>query len=595
MANRFLKHYTDELDALRSRATRFADAFPKIAGRLRLAPETSDDPHVERLIQSFAYTAARLRQKLDDGFPELSEGLLETLYPHFLAPLPAMTVVDFTSDPGAQEIRHVPRGTEIESDPIEGDTCRFRTTQDVAIAPIKITKVSLMNRPFEAPAFANGNPMGCLALTLVPLGKAKIADLGLTTLRLYLGSGRQANDLYHLLTQHSMGVAIADHSGDSAPHILPKSAVRATGFAPDEAALPAPERSFPGYRLLSEYFALPEKFLFVDIDVGTSKRGPTQRDRLDVYVYLDRAPGDMERRIDLGAVKLGATPVVNLFASRTEPVVLDGTRSTWPLLADARRPKTRQVHSITDVTLADDGGATQTAESFFHRLANKSAGGIYYQLVRHGSNGDTRPGATSIPFVDHRADPLARPKSTAAIDIVATNGDLPRALPFGGGQPHLKLSAPLDIVTNITALRPITLSPRSDVDPDRVWQLISHMSLNHLSLETDGAAALRAILRLYDPGDSRETSQMIDAIVDVTTTPGIARIQAVMVSGVDVTITFDPDQIGDGAAHLFGAVLDRFLGAYVTLNTFTRLTLRLRGRTDDLACFPARSGDRALV
>ncbi|WP_299969552.1 type VI secretion system baseplate subunit TssF [uncultured Roseobacter sp.] len=595
MASRFLEHYADELDAVRRRAARFADAFPKIAGRLRLAPETSDDPHVERLIQSFAYATARLRQKLDDGFPELSEGLLETLYPHFLAPLPAMTVVSFAPDPNAEELRLLPRGSEIESALVDGDTCRFRTTQDVALAPVTITGLRLMNRPIQAPAFPGASPLGCLALTLKPIGKASIATLGLKTLRLYLSGGRQAPALYRLLMQHALGVGVADHSGDPAPHILPAGAVRPVGFAATEAALPAPDRSFPGYRLLSEYFALPEKFLFVDIDLATEGRQPTQTDRMDVYVYLDIAPGDLERRVDMSAVSLGATPVINLFASRAEPVVLDGTRSTWPLLADVRRPQTRRVHSITNVTVAEDGGKTRAVEPFFHRLTDRKTGGLYYQLVRHGSDSDARPGATSISFVDHRTHPMSQDGSTAGIEVLATNGQLPRALPFGGGQPLLRLVSPADTVSKVTALRPITLPPRQEHDADRIWQLISHMSLNHLSLEADGAAALRAILRLYDPGDSRETAQLIDSIVEVATTPGIARLRSVMVSGIDLVITFDPDRIEESAAYLFGSVLDRFLGSYVTLNSFTRLTLRLSGRTDDLARFAARSGNGPLV
>ncbi|MFP7674521.1 type VI secretion system baseplate subunit TssF [Marivita sp. S0852] len=592
MANRFLEHYSDELDALRRRAGWFADAFPKIAGRLRLTEDTTDDPHIERLIQSFAYSTARLRQKLDDGFPELSEGLLETLYPHFLAPVPAMTIVSFTPDRGAEQAVTVPRGTEVESAMLQGDTCRFRTTQSVTLAPIEISAARLMNRPIEAPAFAGGSPLGCLSLTLKRTGKPPLSELGLSTLRLYLGgTGQQASALFRLLTQHAMGVAVADHSGDPAPRHLPATAVQPVGFAAAEAVLAAPERSFPAYRLLSEFFSLPEKFLFVDIDIGPL----TQTDRVDVFVYLDAPAGDLERRINASHFNLGATPVVNLFPSRAEPIILDGTRSAFPLLADARRPKTRQVHSVTHVTLADDGGHAETASPYFNRVTDRHSGGVFYQLQRHSAEAERHSGATSIAFIDHRTRPSRRASSTASVEVLATNGDLPRALPFGGGQPRLTLASPLELISTITCLRPVTQPPHRDPDPDRIWQLISHLSLNHLSLEQDGAAALRAILRLYDPGDSRETSQMIDALLDVTTQPTIARIASVAVSGIDVTITFDPDRIDEGTAYLFGSVLDRFLAAYVTLNTFTRLTLRLKDRTDDLAAFPARSGDGALA
>ncbi len=592
MANRFLSFYNEELTALRRQATRFAQTYPKIAGRLRLAPEASDDPHVERLVQSFSYQAARIRQKLEDGVPELANGLLETLYPHFLAPVPAMSVVAFKPVPGLDVVQIIPRGTEIVSDTIDGDVCRFVTTQDVHLAPVSLTDIRLMDRPFEAPALSGTGAASCLRFTVMPAGGAELADLGLERLRLFLsGPARQANGLARLVSQHCTGIALAAHENDPGAKLLGKSTIAPTAFSDESALLPYPEGCFRGYRTLTEFAAQPEKFLFFDLLTGPV----TQTGRMDVFLFFDTpVEKALRETADIG-LTLCATPVVNLFPSRAEPVHIDGSRIAYPLQADSRRPLTRHVHSVARVTLATADGATETCHPFFHRLTDRRRGGAYWQIERHSEEDGHLPGATSIAFVDGRADPMVRADTTAGIEIMATNGDLPRKLPFGGGQPRLHLASPVENIARIDCLRAITPVRNARPDPDRALQLISHMSLNHISIASSGAPALRNILRLYDPGESAETAQMIDAIDDVIAVPGLAKIGGVLVSGTDVRLTFDSHRIDAGLAVLFGSVIDRFLGCYTTVNTFTRLTLRFRDRTDDLARFPARAGEEALL
>lgn len=592
MANRFLEYYNDELDALRRRATRFAATYPKIAGRLRLARETSDDPHVERLMQSFAYSAARVRQKIDDGLPELTDGLLETLYPHYLAPVPAMSLIAFQPAKELEAAHCVPAGTEVLSEPFEGDVCRFRTSQEVEIAPIRIASVRMMDRPIEAPLKQGTGAASCLRITLEPAGKQPLSALGLGRLRFYLSApARHANALFRMLHQHVSGIDLASHSADKEARRLPPGAIRPTGFAEDFALLPYPENSFRGYRALTEFFALPEKFLFFEIETGPLR----ENRRLDIYIYFDVPPGGLERQIDAASLTLHATPIVNLFRMWTEPVALDGTASVYRLQADARRPLTRQVYAVTHVTLAGSDGRTEESRPFFHRLTDRASDGVFWQIRRHAEEAGRLPGATSIAFVDSREVPVSPGGTTASIEVLATNGALPRRLPFGGGQPRLHLVSGVDQVAGVTCLRPMTPIRQARAERDRAWQLMSHLSLNHLSLTSGGAPVLRNILRLYDPGDSRETAQLINAIEDVSAAPALTRLQGVLVSGTDVTITFDDQRIDPGQAVVFGAVLDRFLGCYTALNTFTRLTLRMKDRTDALAHFAPRAGEEALV
>ncbi|WP_227271919.1 type VI secretion system baseplate subunit TssF [Roseobacter weihaiensis] len=591
MSGRFHDFYNAELTALRRRAGRFAASYPKLAGRLRLAPDTADDPHVERLIQSFAYTAARVRQKLDDSLPELTDSLLETLYPHYLAPTPAMTVLAFTPDAGLDVATTVPRGTEVASETIDNDRVRFATTQDVPLAPLRIEGLRMMARPFDAPPGPKA-ARACLRISLRTTNGASLQDIDLKTLRLYLsGPGQEAPALARLLLQHHLGSALAQHADDPDPLEIAPTALWPIGFDPDTALLPYPKGTFRGYRMLTEFAVLPEKFLYFDLALPPLPTRPAA----ELFLYFDAPADETLRGIGVEALTLHATPAINLFPTRTEPVPFDGTRTAYPLQADARRPRTRLVHSVRRVTLTHADGTDEVCPPFFHRLTDHRSDGVFWQLQRTSEAEGHAPGATSIAFVDHRNRATVRRDSTASVEVLATNGTLAGRLPFGGGQPRLSLVSALDAVAGIACLRAPTTHRGPAADADRAWSLISHLSLNHLSLDAAGAPALRDILRLYDPGDGPEMAQMIDAIDVLETNSGLGRVDGVTVTGTDVLLTFDDSRISAAQAVFFGAVIDRFLGCYTTINTFTRLTLRMKNRTDTLARFEARAGEEALI
>ncbi len=591
MANRFLEFYNEELTALRGRAARFAQAYPKIAGRLRLSRDTSDDPHVERLIQAFAFSTARIRQKLDDSFPELSDSLLETLYPHYLAPLPAMSVVALEPVPGLDGAQIVPRGTEISSEAVGDDVCRFRTTQDVTLAPIEIVSTEAMVRPLDAPAFPGQSPAGCLRITIRPRGKTVLSDLKTDRLRFYIqASAPQAAGLFELIHNACMGVAVAEHSNDASPHIMPATCVKPVGFARNEAMLPYPRSAFPSYRILTEFFALPQKFRFFDVEIGT----PRGSDRVDLYFYFNRSPTKAEIAAVPTALILFATPVINLFDARAEPILLDATRTEYPIRANARRPKTQMIHSIKEVSLTHNSGQKLKARPFFESQSSPDADTLHWQLHRPSDQG-TRTYTTRLAFVDHIRRPKGHDNIVAGADVRAFNGDLPSKLPFGGGAPRLFATTQSDLVGSVKCLEPMTPTQWQSDNDERSWRLLSHLTLNHLSVSQGGADVLRGILKLYNMQSSQEIDQMIDSVSEVVGTQGVARVGDSMVSGLDIHITFDPDLIVPAEAYVFATVLDRFLGAYTTLNTYTRLSAQMSGAPDLLARWSARAGEGVFL
>ncbi|WP_182084183.1 type VI secretion system baseplate subunit TssF [Aureimonas sp. ME7] len=587
MAEGFLQRYADELGNLRRRAARFASAHPKIAGRLRISGEQIDDPHVERMVQSFAFASARVRQKLDDEFPELTGSMLETLYPHYLAPVPSMMMVRLSPVAGLETVQHIARHTEIVAEPIEDERCRFRLSQGVDLAPLRVERAALGGQPIEAPLAPQWSAAACLSLRLSPLAPVpSIAALGIDRLRFYLDAPfREATALHELLANHALGVALARHAGDRDPVFLPASSIRAGGFEPDEGMLPYPASSFAGYRLLSEFFALPQKFLFLELSGLRRWTGET----LEIFIYLDRSEPVLERAVSAETFALNAAPAVNLFRQRAEPIVVDGRRSEYALVPDARRHLTREVYGVESVTLTDRAGNRTVAPRFFE---GGSADVPAWQVRRQFDPLDgTSDVAIAFAGGGETGDELV-----AGIDTLCLNRDLPKRLPFGGGHPHLDLADPSASVGRVEALGAPTPALRFDGNEDRRWRLLSHLNLNHLSLADGDGTAMKEMLRLYVRPERREANLLIDAICGVSSRPAMSRIGGGgMVPGTEVTLTFEPGLIDRGAAYLFASVIDRFLGLYATINSFTRMTAVMRGQSEPVAAFPARLSERPLL
>ncbi|MBP1853449.1 type VI secretion system baseplate subunit TssF [Rhizobium halophytocola] len=592
MAEGFLERYNEELHALRRRATRFAEAFPKIAGRLRMSGAEADDPHVERLVQSFAYSAARIRQKLDDEFPELTDSLLETLYPHFLAPLPSMSIVRFTPSAQLAAVQTVPRHSEILAEPVNGETCRFRTTQATEVSPIEIASAALASQPIDAPLLPGGGVASCLrvSLRLSAIRPQSFSDIGLKSLKFFIGSSwQQATALHELLTNHCVGLALARHAQDANAVFLPAACLKASGFANDEAMLPYPPTSFEGYRLLTEFFALPQKFLFLDIDGLDRWPGGD----CELYIYLDESNAKLERSVSASDFVLNATPVINLFRQTCEPISIDGSSTEYRLVPDGRRHQTREVHRIETVRLTTRNGREELAQPFFGR-PSIAGGKVQWQGQRRFDD-DDGTSDTNIAFVDRERGPLGPLDMVASVDTLCLNRNLPEQLPFGGGHPRLQLASGSDAVDTLVALIPPTPSVRLNQRSHREWRLVSHLLLNHLSLFDNGGNAFKDLMALYAFRDAPETRRLTEAISRIEAKASHALIGQAMVPGTDVTMEFDPAVIDRPAAYLFGSVLDHFLGLYTSINTFTRLTVTMRGQSSAVLRRPARAARRPLV
>ncbi len=612
MSDALLGYYMRELAYLREQGVEFARQYPKIAGRLRLGPDQADDPMVARLVESIAFLNARIRHKLDDDFPEIAEAMLNVLYPHYLRPVPSMAVVQCTIDPkqgGLTTGYLIPRGAAVESEPIDGEPCRFRTAYPLTLWPIKIADAQLVGRPFKAAYRSPSNANWLLDLHLECASPQQtFADLAPGTLRFFLlGKAQYVFELYEALFVNVQDVVVAASISDPAARRIGSACLRQVGFAGDEAMLPYSPQSFSGYRLLTEFFAFPSKFLFFDLDGLDSGALAGVGRSLHILFYLDRLPPGIEPSfISANSFQLGCVPIVNLYRQRAEPVRLTQTETEVRVIPDVYRPLAHEVYSIDRVTASSPGGDAVEYLPFYElrpprrTLDDRS---YYYAARRTPPPSDVhRDSGTEVylSLVDRELRPSAAASETLHVETTCLNRDLPSRLPFGAGRPRFQLPV-AGPIAEVICLTPPTPAFRAPLRRGVLWPLISHLTLNHLSISdaADGAEALRAILLMYDFADSIDTRKMIDGLISVTSERVVGRAdvggQAGIVRGTEVTIEFDEEQFTGHGLFILASVLERFLGLYCSINSFTTLVATTRQRDGELKRWPPRAGETILL
>ncbi len=605
MLDDLLPFYNGELRFMRELAQEFAAANPKIAGRLRLSTDSVEDPHVGRLIEAFAFLNARMRLKLEDDFPELTESMLQLLQPHYLAPFPSASIVQMSAQSDQAGRVSVPAGRTVATEAVDSEPLTYRTVYPVELWPVALTGAVLSGVPFAAPPNPRaGSAASVLRLSLACTAPAAdLTALGLDRLRVHIhGEPRTAQILYELILGGTISVALADSAADDAPVILGPGAIRPVGFSAAELMLPSPPAAEPGYALIREYFAFPEKFLFFDL-VGLDAKTLLKAGRtLEVFLFLDRHEPQLEQAVGAANFRLGCTPVVNLFPAEADPIRLDPGRYEHRVIPDARRETTLEVYAVDQVVVTDRGGDEQLYRPYFsfgQRQQGREPVRRFWHAVRRPS---PHPGGGDDVFLvvtdaDGRA--AADGDHVASVDITATNRDAAVRLPFGGGRPRLSMPD-VGQVGRCEAL----IAPTRPLRPRRtrgaLWRLVSQLSLNHLSADGPGGLdVLKEMLSLYDSADSAASRAVIDRLSRVDTAAAVARAPAggriALASGVDLALEFDDKRLSGSGAFLLGAVLETAFASFAAINAFSRTTLRLKGDKGAWHAWPARTGTRRLI
>jgi type VI secretion system protein ImpG len=616
MSRDLYPYYERELVAVRQLAQEFARLYPAAAGRLMLEPTRSTDPHVERMIEAFALLAGRIRHKLDDEFPELTDALLHVLYPHYLAPVPSAAVVQFVADAARTPLDNgfaLPRGSRLFTPAVQGVPCKYRTAYPVMLWPVAVESARLQGPPYPPGVNPPPGTAAILRIRLEAQAGASFDKLALESLRFHLlGENQLVAELYELLLNHATQVVLSAPDKPAVkPIVLPPSSVSPVGFESDEGLLPYPKQSFPGYRLLTEFFAYPAKFWFLDVAGFGRARAAGFGAKCDLTVYLRRTGGNLEQGVDGATFRLGCTPVVNLFEQAAEPIPVTQARHEYRVVPDVAHPIGLEVYSVDEVAGIDPEGGPPTVYRPFYSIdhaTGRGERGAFWHPTRRASTleGD-RGTEVFVSMVDGGWNPSMPATSTLVVRTTCTNRDLPQALQRAGDRLALSLegAAPVSV---IRCVRTPTLPLRPLRRKGGYWRLLSHLSLNHLSIAdgAEGLASLREMLRLYDFSDPESGQQLaevnrliVEGVVGLSSRRAVGRVDGAMASGfckgVEVTVELDEEKFVGTGAFLFASVLERFLGGYASLNSFTQLVARSRQGEGVLKRWPPRAGDRTLV
>lgn len=600
----FLALYEEELEAFRRLGGEFGKRHPAQAAQLYLEEDRSKDPHVERLLQGAAFLAARVRQKIEDGLPEIAESYLGALYPESLTPIPSSSIAELELDPDQGRVStgyRIPRRTRLLSEQIrtagsvQGPRCVFETCSDVTLWPIKVTRVAYGVPEGWDLLRSDPDPVAGLEVRLTAAGDG-FADLEIPSLRFFLGSNYASGTrLFEALCGSLVRVYVKG-DGPKDRGVPLNAGVVPAGYGEDEALTASARRAFRGHRLLREYFALPQKFLFVDLQpLDQLRRYGRQVDLL--FVLSSRVRGQM-LRMDSNSVRLGCVPVVNHYERSADPINLTHLKSEYRVVPSADRDRDSsmevlEVLRVNSTKLEIDGGPVYAPLSGKARSENAVLWVARRKTVveRNRTRSDV-----FLSFVNRKLNLERAVGDRISVGILCSDAFLPTRLDPSrlglrpDGFPGLR-SARL--------LRVPTPTSRPVVDGDTVWRLVAFLSggsslLGGSSAPEAAAASLRTVLEIYT---GFEDASQIPAIESVETRRRLQLVYAgaahTHVPGIEIELLVDESRFEGSSAYVFGCVLHRALSFVAPLNSFADLTLRDRSRR--IGRWTSLSGERSSV
>jgi type VI secretion system protein ImpG len=618
MSDQLYQYYEQELTYFSQMAAEFAQRYPKVAARLQLdEAKGSTDPHVERLIDAFALLTARVRRKIDDEFPEIVESLLNMLYPHYLRPVPPMGIAQYRFE--LQQTRptepaSIPAGSQVTSRPSGGTECTFRTAYPVTLWPLRVAGASLVASASAKTGRIPPEASQVLRIQMETIGGLPFGPLKVPFLRFFLnGDTAPHHLLYELLFVHACEVQLLPRGAKGPePVILEEGSIQPVGFEVEEGVLPYSDRSFLGYRLLQEYFHFPQKFFFFDLTGFNDRKLDGLGSSFDILIFFR----DSELRDQMASIAqavtgdtfhLGCTPVVNLFDLSAEPIRVSHSLTEYRVIPDRHRQSSMEVFSVEKVTskpaYSEEPVVYQPFYSFRHSEPNQRCFWYAHRRPAMESAADTprriddQGTEVYLSLVDLDFKPVTPPVELLSVRVKCTNRDFVSDLQWrktwgeirGEGLPSLEARC----------LVPPTPTERPPLDGNLQWRLISHLSLNHLSIaQGGGREALQEILRLYAFTDAEEINRRIAGIAGLKSEASVARVPfntgVAFCRGLDVEVEFDEEQYSGSGVFLLASVLERFFGLYSAVNSYSRFTARTR-RRGILKRWPARIGEQKVL
>ena len=627
----FLDHYDRELAFLREMGSAFANQYPKLAGQLGLDEFQCSDPFVERLLEGFAFMSARVQRRLDAEFPQLTRAIFEAVFPHYARPIPSAGIFQLNPahDEGSLVAGYtVPRGTRLLAEPALGQQTgvRFDTTADTQLWPLRISQVGYHSRDAVSsfplpPAFYQSNIRGVLHIALETTAAVPINAIQIDRLRFHLRGGDTAHQLYESLLAHTNMIAIAGPSPTNALtsqswNLMASDQMRAIGFEDDAMLSPGDSRSFTGYRLLQDYFILPEKFLFVELDGLRSHIQNFHGNQVHLLFAIEHSPGKAIERASTDHVVLHCVPAINLFPKRADRIHLDHTQHEHQLISDRSRPLDFEIWSIEEMAAHKSASAIEAlCLPLYAPPTSKNSSPkneLYYTLDRRQRVlGDSRTPShrhaylgseVYLSLTDSQGTASRTEYQQLSSQVYCTNRDLPLLTPERGWRTGFRVESAAPIANVLCLVGPTPpRGPLVTEQGESAWRLVGHLTPNYLSLmdsQEGGAAMLRELLQLYCAPENNSSLRQIEGLRNVRQNPVVRRLPMpgplTFAQGLEIELQCDEEAFEGGGAFLLASVLEQFFARFVTINSFTELHL-VSTKRGSIHRWPPRTGTTPLL
>lgn len=602
MIEELLPYYEKQLQEFGQQSREFANKYPKIAQRLSLNQEQIDDPHIERLIQAFSLISARIDKKLHDSYEVFTRAIFEVMFPQYLKPFPACSVVSFDDAIKIRQLKssqQIPKQTVLKSKSIRGVQCEYRTTNQVNLLPIALKSVNFKT---HASTHVHLNRNATLSFGFEIFNQQQRL-LEQQKLPIYLDAiSSFPLQVLDCIFKPETGFSVIAHNQE----IDFQNPFELMGFTEAESALPVDQHTHHAYRLLIEYFCFPEKFNFLNLNLSFLKDLNIETAAFELHIHFkinlnDQAMVRNYSELNSANFKLFATPVINLFPKQAEPQKIDHLRLEYPLMSDVHHPEYFQVYAITEMNLlrekSENSQTTYPVLPFFAMSHYHQADvQFYYHLLPEQSN--TKHTELKYSIISKSLEPQKISSDFISMQLLCSNRDLPYES-YNKDQNNLSLNDNSLARKAILLKRP-NLPYCFDQKQQEQWRIISHLSLNNLSLmKANAVSHIKELLELYNLPQSKDNRLIINSIQSIQFSLSQKLREhkpfPLFVRGVKVEIQIDPEVFRGASLYIFVQLLNHIFNLKVQMNSYVDMhVIDSKSKQELYLCIQNVGGKRLL-
>lgn len=544
--------YQSELQTLRDNAREFARKYPALAPHLA---GSSSDPDVERILQGTAYLSAGIQERLDTDFPEFAQSILRLVAPDYLKEIPATTIVEFKPRNILNNAVTLQAGSKLDSQKVEGVSCRFHTSSDVTVYPLTINGCELTQ---------NTNSSD-IDITINNTSLAN-SEVSLSELPLHIaGDYIDASQIYYLLRNNLVSVTLMQGTQETP---MPNARIEPMAWNDTFSLLETNKTSLHGYRHLQEYFINKYKFLFLKLaGLDDSKPLPKAfklRFRLNCNTH--------SLQVNQSSFRLFCTPAINLFDTDAEPIPLSHKQSELHLNPIRNANNRLTVHSVLSLQGQNRRSVEKNQYIDFSLAAKEQGLHPVYEFIQRYSGPMEQDNILRISFPPGLELPM---REVLTAKLRCSNGILTQQLKPGDVNVNTPDVPDLVSFTNVSAISdyipPVT-------DGRVLWKLLAHLTVNYLPIADINN--LKAMLNLYNPTDKSDAKEhaankkRIDSLQGLRTSPVERLHRGYLIRGQLIEIDIEGTGFAStGDVYLFGELIFNVVRQFADINSFVDLNI----------------------